>query len=93
MSEEGAAMQGLTNERLEQIRQRLIDAGQTQREVFLRLAETEDRVAATFDRLAHDGPHGARRTAIARQARSEAARLRAYVSQAETSAGVGRSLR
>lgn len=85
-------MEGPTSERLEQIRRRMTEARRAQREVLLRLAETEERVAATFDRLAHDGPHGARRTEIARQARSEAARLRAYVSQAEPSSGVGRSL-
>ncbi len=76
-------MDGPTSEPLDQIRQRLTDARQTQREVFLRLAETEERVAVTFDRLAHDSAHWARRTEIARQARAQAARLRAYVSEAE----------
>jgi hypothetical protein len=83
ISEEGTTMEVSTSERLEQIRQRLTEARETQKEVLLRLAETEDRVAATFDRLAHGGSHAERRAELARQARDQAAHLRAYVSRAD----------
>jgi hypothetical protein len=87
-SQEGTAMEESAGERLERIRQRMTEARETQKEVFLRLAETEERVAATFDRLAHDSRHSARRAELAREARTQAARLRAYVSRL-TSEGVG----
>jgi len=70
-----------TSEHLAQIRARLAHARRSQIDVLRRLAETEEQVAATFERLAKDDSHAGRRTTLAQQARDQAVRLRDYAGQ------------
>jgi len=65
-------------ERTAENRRRLADARQSQINVLRELAETEDELAATFERLVRNGGPTDRRAALARQAREQAERLRHY---------------
>jgi hypothetical protein len=62
--------------RQDQVRRRHLEA-------VMRLAETEERMALTFESLAEGSRHPERRTALALEARTQAVRLRQYASRLE----------
>ena len=63
-----------TQRRLEQVRRIHLEA-------VRHLAETEEQMALTFESLAEGSSDPKRRTELARQARAQAVRLRAYASR------------